>query len=131
MIKFRPRQKTYSKVDDAVLSDIQVRLVVSKLDKNNVFNYGLSKFIPDDVISISYGKSKKCIINIPIDLNEFQYDIEDYLIDSKPRIRYSSYRSRNILKYDIKDLLNENKVYDLILYIIDKIGYVVICPEYK
>lgn len=70
-------------------------------------------------------------MNIPLDLNQFQYDIEDYFIDSKPRIKFSSLNSRNSIRYFIKDLMDESSVYNLILYIIDKIGYVVICPELK
>jgi hypothetical protein len=131
MIRFRLRQKEYSRVDDIVLKDQSISKLVKKLDSNNVFNYGLSVSIPDDVISINYGSNKRCSINIPLDLNQFQYDIEDYFIDSKPRIKFSSLNSRNSIRYFIKDLMDESSVYNLILYIIDKIGYVVICPELK
>lgn len=129
MIKFRLRQKVYSRVDDVVLKDKSISNVVKALDKNSVFNYGLNVSIPDDVISINYGSSKKCVVNVPLDLNQFQYDVEDYFIDTKPRIRYSSLTSRNLIRYFIKDPMSEEAVYNLILHIIDKIGYVVICPN--
>ena len=73
MIRFRLRQKEYSRVDDIVLKDQSISKLVKKLDSNNVFNYGLSVSIPDDVISINYGSNKRCSINIPLDLNQFQY----------------------------------------------------------
>lgn len=129
VIKFRLRQKVYSRVDDVVLKDKSISNVVKALDKNSVFNYGLNVSIPDDVISINYGSSKKCVVNVPLDLNQFQYDVEDYFIDTKPRIRYSSLTSRNLIRYFIKDSMSEEAVYNLILHIIDKIGYVVICPN--
>ena len=53
MIKFRLRQKVYSRVDDVVLKDKSISNVVKALDKNSVFNYGLNVSIPDDVISYS------------------------------------------------------------------------------
>lgn len=129
MIKFRLKQRTYSQVDDIVLKDPTILKVVNMLDKNRVSNYGLSISIPDDVISINYGSRLITIINIPIDLNQFQYDIEDYLLDHKPRYRYSTTHSRNLLRFIVKDPIVEKGLYDLMLYLIDRVGYVVLCPE--
>lgn len=131
MIKFRLKQKAYSKIDDVVLKDKSIAKIVNLLDNNNISNYGLSINIPDDVISISYGSSKKCVVNIPLDLNQFQYDVEDYFLDQRPRLRYTSFNSRNILKYSVKDYMDEIAIYKLALHIINKVGYVVLCPEQK
>lgn len=131
MIRFRLKQKTYSKVDDVVLRDKAIAKVVNLLDRDRVSNYGLSVNIPDDVISISYGVGKKCVVNIPLELNQFQYDIEDYFLDQRPRLRYNSFNSRNILKYAVKDYMDEIAIYKLALYIIDRVGYLVLCPEQK
>lgn len=131
MIKFRLKQKTYSRVEDSVLRDPSINKIVNKLDSNRISNYGLSTYIPNDSISVNYGIGRKCVVNLPLDMNQFQYDIEDYFMDSSPRIRYSLLDSRNLMRYFIRIPMNENDVYDLLIHIINKVGYVVLCPESK
>lgn len=129
MIKFR--EKSYSRLDDVFRNDIKVLDLIKMLDKNKISNYGLGESIPNDSISINYDESNKLVINIPLDLNQFQYDIEDYFLDSSPRIRYSSLTSRNLLRYYVKNSLTTSDIYNFIIYIIKTIGYVVICPSLK
>lgn len=129
MIKFR--EKSYSRLDDVFRNDIKVLDLIKMLDKNKISNYGLGESIPNDSISINYDENNKLVINIPLDLNQFQYDIEDYFLDSSPRIRYSSLTSRNLLRYYVKNSLTTSDVYNFIIYIIKTIGYVVICPSLK
>lgn len=128
MIKFRER--SYSRVDDEVMKDPSLSEVVRLFDKNKETSYGLSLSIPNNSLSITYGdRTRICTVNVPLSLNQFQYDVEDYLIDSRPRIKYSSLVGRNHILFKLRGPMEPKKVYELAQYIVDEIGYVVLTPD--
>lgn len=131
MIRFRMKQRSYSKVEEELLSDPELNKIIKRLDSNKIMNYGMSPIVPSDVVSINYGKGLSLAINIPLSLNQYQYDVEDALTYHKPRLRYKSTSMMRMMKYIVKDKIDNNTAYDIITNLIDSIGYIVICPEVK
>lgn len=124
MIKFRERE--YS---DSYARDPKIRDLIKYLDKVRETNFGISDELPEDSISVTYDSSDRLVIYIPLELNELQYDLEDYLIGSKPRIRFSSSTKRDLIEYSIKQDLNPRDTLNLVRSVIKSAGYIVLVPR--
>lgn len=120
MIKFRLFSILESNVDIQRLSD--------QLDNSKIYNYGVDSIVPSDVPSINYDPTR-FIINLPEDLNDCQYDISDYLRSLK--LRNKMEYSRNIIRFIIKDRVTPQIVYKIVTFLIDTMGYTILCPGTK
>lgn len=120
MVKFR--------LFSVLESDSNIKRLSDQLDNSRIYNYGVDSKIPNDVPSINYDPLR-FIINIPESLNDYQYDINDYL--RSLNLRNKSEYSRNIIRFIVKDKVNPQIAYKITTFLIDLMGYTIICPSTK
>ena len=120
MIKFR--------LFSVLESDSNIKRLSDQLDNSRIYNYGVDSKIPNDVPSINYDPLR-FIINLPDSLNDYQYDINDYLRELG--LRNKSEYSRNLIRFIVKDKVNPQVAYKITTFLIDIMGYTIICPGTK
>lgn len=120
MIKFR--------LFSILESNVDIQRLSSQLDNSKIYNYGVDSVVPSDVPSINYDPAR-FIINLPEDLNDCQYDISDYLRSLK--LRNKMEYSRNIIRFIIKDRVTPQLAYKIVIFLIDTMGYTILCPGTK
>ena len=120
MIKFR--------LFSILESNVDIQRLSNQLDNSKIYNYGVDSVVPSDVPSINYDPAR-FIINLPEDLNDCQYDISDYLRSLK--LRNKMEYSRNIIRFIIKDRVTPQLAYKIVIFLIDTMGYTILCPGTK
>lgn len=107
-------------------SDLKTRKmiekIVNKLDEDNVEDYEVANRIPRDVISIT-PDPQKISIYIPLDLEYFQYEIDDFIRSMVPYVRTTTVLDRNIYMMKSTVGLNFDQYYKLLRFIIKTNGF--------
>jgi hypothetical protein len=103
-------------------SNNMINKLVEKLEQNRIGDFEISDRIPMDTISIT-GDVNKLKIYIPTDLENFQYDIDDFIRTHAKFVRTNTNLERNIFVMKLNNSLTFQQYYKLVEYIIEEQGF--------
>jgi len=114
-IKFRP--KTFS------MNTSTINKVKEKLENDQIEDFEVSDDkIPTDVISIT-ANLNGLKIYIPKELEDFQYDLDDFIREQAKFVRTNTILERNIFVMKLNGSLTFTQYYKVIKYIIEEQGF--------
>jgi hypothetical protein len=123
MITFR--EKNYSDMNKSNIKEI-----VEKLEKERIEDFEVREYISDNDISINTDLDN-LEIYIPKEADFARYDIEDFISDMLPYSSINTVMERKVYVLKVRGKLRKDQYYNLIKFIIEEEGYVVIkSPEY-
>jgi len=102
--------------------------ITEKLDASRIEDYDVCNYIPSDCISIT-ATPLNTKIYIPVDFEDIQYDLEDFIRSTASFIRTKSTLDRNVFILSLSGNLTDTQYIKIVRFIVENYDFCVIIDE--